>query len=271
MNALRYAASGLLAAALCLGSPAYATSYSTDVTDLWWIPTESGWGMQLVQEGSTVFATLFIYGATNQPTWAAATLQSHGQGSYIWSGSLYVYTGPSFGSSFNLSMVDNRQAGSMTFELSTVANGNLTYSIDGTEVTKQVIRQPLVLDDYTGNYTIAAHLLASACANPSSNGDTAGPMNLMVSQTGASMTMTWIFLDGAVCSYSGPYTQTGKLGAFSANYRCSTGEVGQLDLFEMTNRMGMISGRLSGQSTNLGCEYSGYFSGVDPTLPAALN
>jgi hypothetical protein len=47
--------------------------------------------------------------------------------------------------------------------------------------------------------------------------------------------------------------------------------VGQLDLFETTNRAGMISARVSGQSTNLGCAYSGYFSGIDPSLPAQLN
>lgn len=39
----------------------------------------------------------------------------------------------------------------------------------------------------------------------------------------------------------------------------------------MTNRMGMISARFSGQSTNLGRQYDGYFSGIDPTLPPQLD
>ena len=100
-------------------------------------------------------------------------------------------------------------------------------------------------------------------------------MNLVVSQTGGNMSMTWTFLHGAVCTYRGQYTQNdtqnGKLGAFSASYSCTTGEVRQLDMFEMTNQVGMIAGRIGGQSTNLGCQYSGYFSGIDPTLPVLLH
>ena len=149
--------------------------------------------------------------------------------------------------------------------------GNLTYSINGTEVTKQVTRESLVLDDYRGNYTIGAHWLATACNSQAGDGDTAGPMNLVVNQNGSSMSMNWTLPSGAVCTYSGPYTQNGELGAFSANYSCSNGDVGPLEMFEMTNRVGMISARVSGQSTNLGCTYSGYFSGVDPSLPAQLN
>jgi hypothetical protein len=47
MNALRYAACVLLAAASFLASPAYATSFSTDQSDLYYIVDESGWGLQL--------------------------------------------------------------------------------------------------------------------------------------------------------------------------------------------------------------------------------
>lgn len=271
MKALRHAACVLLAGACLVAPQAPATSYSTDVSDLWWVPTESGWGMQLVQQGSTVFATLFVYSSTAQPTWAVATLQSHGQGSYIWSGLLYLTTGPWFGGAFNPSMVGVTQAGSVTFQLNTVTNGNLSYSINGVQVSKQVTRQTLVVDDYSGTYSIGVHMSASACTNPAGNADTAGTMNLTVSQTGGNAKLAWTFPSGAVCAYNGPYTQTGKLGAINANYTCTNGDSGQMDLFEMTNRMGMISARFSGQSTNLGCQYDGYFSGIDPTLPPQLD
>src|SRR5438477_4426313 len=48
---------------------AAATSISTDVTDLWWNPAESGWGVNLIQQDNIVFATLFVYDASSQPTW----------------------------------------------------------------------------------------------------------------------------------------------------------------------------------------------------------
>ena len=31
--------------------------------DLWWVPAESGWGINISQQGDVMFATWFIYGA----------------------------------------------------------------------------------------------------------------------------------------------------------------------------------------------------------------
>src|ERR1022692_1865822 len=189
--------------ALLLALPVYATSYSTDESDIWWVPSESGWGMQLVQEGSFIFSTIFIYGSTGQPTFATAQLQ--GQGNYVWTGPLYVTTGPWYGGSFSPSAVGIRQAGTMTLQFPSIENGVLTYSIDGVSVTKQITRQTLILDNYSGAYTIAVHLEANSCLNPNNNGDVAGAMNLVVHQTGSAMSMVWTFLNGSICNYSGPY------------------------------------------------------------------
>jgi hypothetical protein len=52
----------VVAAALFVASPTYATSFSTDQSDLYYVVIESGWGIQLVQGGSVIFATLFVYG-----------------------------------------------------------------------------------------------------------------------------------------------------------------------------------------------------------------
>ncbi len=49
----------LLAIASAL-SPVWATSFTTDQSDLWWNPNESEWGMQLVHRGSVIFATMFV-------------------------------------------------------------------------------------------------------------------------------------------------------------------------------------------------------------------
>jgi hypothetical protein len=66
MNALRRAARGVILAAACFFvSHAYATAYSTDQSDLWWNPNESGWGMQVVQTGSVIFVTMFVYDQNN--------------------------------------------------------------------------------------------------------------------------------------------------------------------------------------------------------------
>ena len=74
MNAFRRAACVLLAAVSFSASPAYSTAFTTDQSDLWYILAESGWGMQLVQRGSVIFATLFVYGPSGAPTWYVASM-----------------------------------------------------------------------------------------------------------------------------------------------------------------------------------------------------
>ena len=65
---------------------------TSDQSDLWWNAAESGWGMQIVQEGNASFATLFVYDAQGQPTFFTATLAADSPAS--WSGDLYLTTGP---------------------------------------------------------------------------------------------------------------------------------------------------------------------------------
>src|SRR5437899_12652131 len=94
----------ILALILALSSialPATAASYSTDQSDIWWADppsSENGWGIQFVQRGSTIFATIFVYGPTGgAPTWYVATMGPTPPGSLVWSGDLYTTTGPWFG------------------------------------------------------------------------------------------------------------------------------------------------------------------------------
>ena len=66
--------------------------------------------------------------------------------------------------------------------------------------------------------------------------------------------------------FSGKAT-VNRSGQFSGTYSCSSREVGTMVFAEMTNRVGMMSGRLIGQSTNNGCHYTGRFTGLDPNKP----
>ena len=51
---------------------------ATDFTDIWFIPQESGWGVNIVQSDSFLFATFFIYGSDKAPTWYTALLTFDG-------------------------------------------------------------------------------------------------------------------------------------------------------------------------------------------------
>ena len=41
-------------------------SWGTDMSDLWWTPTESGWGINISHQRDTIFATIFVYGPDNR-------------------------------------------------------------------------------------------------------------------------------------------------------------------------------------------------------------
>lgn len=56
---------GLIAVALSYGPT--ATAKTTDTSDVFWVHTESGWEIQLVQNNNTTFATLYVYEPDGQP------------------------------------------------------------------------------------------------------------------------------------------------------------------------------------------------------------
>src|SRR4051812_50208215 len=84
----------VLASSLAL-SAAASTTFSTDYTDLWITPNESGHGMYIVQQGNTMFVTLFVYGGDTLPRWYFASSVTPVNGSTTrWRGEPYPSQGP---------------------------------------------------------------------------------------------------------------------------------------------------------------------------------
>jgi hypothetical protein len=241
------------------------TSVSTDVSDVWWNPNESGWGMQLVQSDATVFATIFVYGTDNRPTWFTAQLAYDGTTTFT--GPLYATTGPGYAGPFNSSRVSVRQAGTMSFHLLSVSTATLSYTVDGVPISKNVQRQSLALENFIGDYVTAVNLTQTGCFSAAENGTYNGAMELFIVHNATGMAMTWSFDSGWSCSFGGSYSQAGHLGIFDGTYSCNNGEAGAMRFFEMTNRRGMVSGRLTGKSSNAGCSYAGRFTGLNPYIP----
>lgn len=52
-----------------------SAAFGASATDIWWNPSESGWGVNFAQNGNFIFATFFIYGPPNNaPTWVTGQL-----------------------------------------------------------------------------------------------------------------------------------------------------------------------------------------------------
>lgn len=117
------------------GSRAGVANYQ----DLWWNRAESGWGLNLAQQGPVIFATLFTYSATGRDLWLVASgLARQPDGSFA--GSLFSTTGPRFDAD-PWTPIGFSQAGTMTLRFSAGDRGTLVYSVNGVEVTKEIERQ----------------------------------------------------------------------------------------------------------------------------------
>ncbi len=104
---------------------------ATNYTDLWWANggTESGWGVNLTQQGTTIFATWFTYDVNRNPLWLSATLPQTAANTY--SGSLVLTSGPAFSAvPFDPTKVTRTSVGTATFTFTDGNDGMFTYSVD---------------------------------------------------------------------------------------------------------------------------------------------
>jgi len=125
--------------ATATGSLTAATNY----TDLWWASpagSESGWGINLTQEGTTIFGTWFTYDLDGTPMWLVATAPQQMPG--VFSGTLYRTTGPAFNAvPFNPMNVVVTAVGMVTFTFADGNNATFAYTVNGAAQVKAITRE----------------------------------------------------------------------------------------------------------------------------------
>jgi hypothetical protein len=241
---------------------AVATKLNTDVSDIWWNPAQDGWGMQLVNTGTFVFATVFTYGADGKPIWITGELTAGASSTF--SGSTYINTGPYFGGTWNNGAVTQREVGTMTFALASVTTGLLTYTVDGVTVSTPVQRQPLTRDGYGGTYLGAVTYTISGCADTANNvtASTSGQVTIVQDDTLAYLTLP---IDGGgTCAVNGTLSQFGRMGQIGGTFSCTNGESGNGLMFQMNNQPFMLMARVALQNPETGCSMSGEVVGLIP-------
>lgn len=125
--------------ATAIGSLDAATNY----TDLWWAApagSESGWGINLTQEGSTIFATWFTYDVDETPMWLVATALQTSPG--VFSGALYRTAGPAFNAvPFDPAGVSATAVGSVSFNFTDGNHASFAYLAYGVSQVKAITRE----------------------------------------------------------------------------------------------------------------------------------
>jgi hypothetical protein len=250
----------LCAFLLCTAFPASASDY----TDIWYVPAESGWGVNVVQSDSFLFVTFFIYGADNKPTWYTAQLTLDASGNY--NGPLYATTGTYYAMPWNPK--DNppaTQVGTASFQPTSPYTAKLVYTLTTGPVTvnKAVQRQSLTQITIGGSYVGAQSGAYSGCSNSSSNQTYSDFFSLDVNQsTSGSVTLTFTY-QGLTCTLSGTLTQFGQLYTIPTTaYKCSDGLNTNAKIDELRATALGIEGRFSSPTVGGGCREDATFSGV---------
>src|SRR6516164_9443687 len=142
----------LATAILALGFSLPASAINgTDFSDLWWNPSEPGWGLNVIHQNGIIFATLYVYDASGVPHFYSAS-ETRGSGASF-TGPLYETRGTYWATNpYNASSYGANQVGSLTLAFSTANSGTLTYVIGGNTIVKSITRFAFAIDNLSGNY-----------------------------------------------------------------------------------------------------------------------
>ena len=116
---------------------------SANVQGLWWKAggTESGWGINLTQQGGTLFATWFTYDTDGSGLWLVMP-DGASTATNTYTGPLYRTTGPAFNASpWLTSGVNATAVGSATFSFTDGNTGTFTSTVNGFTQTKAIVRE----------------------------------------------------------------------------------------------------------------------------------
>ena len=232
-----------------------------DYSDIWWNPSEPGWGVNIAQSDNFIFATFFVYGPNNMPIWYAGNLSKDSNGNYT--GGLFTTTGTYLGTvPYNPSQFVATQVGVATFSPTAADTAVLSYNVGAVNVVKNIQRQTLTVIALGGTYSggqVGAYS-GSGC----NLGNYVDYFDAQVTQLNdGSATLVFSFVSGLTCTLSGTLLQAGMLYSIpNANYSCSDGLNTNASLTQIKATSLGIEGILAAPSVGGGCREDAVFSGA---------
>ena len=120
------------------------TASAINAQGIWWSSPaggESGWGLNLTQQGDVLFATWFTYDTDGSPTWFVMSAGTR-TGAATFTGILYRTRGPVFSPLFfDPGQVTVTALGSATFSFTDANNGTFAYTIGSAAASRLITRQ----------------------------------------------------------------------------------------------------------------------------------
>jgi hypothetical protein len=210
------------------------------LNDLWFPPGEGGWGLNLIEQGDSAFATLFVYDAQNRPRWYSASQLKAGMQGFrpAWSGSLEESTGPYFGGPFDPSAVTRRVVGSLSMQVTETGDALVTYTVDGITVVKRVSRFAFRRNNLSGSYAGGVAML-----EPGS-----GPYltQFTIDDQGDRVNMTLDIDPNGRCTIGASSSQYGAQRSVIGTYTCTSGAQGNFRMDDIAVTVNGLTGTYAG-------------------------
>jgi hypothetical protein len=117
-------------------APNFATA--TNYQDLWWNPSEDGWGINFAQQGNLIYATWYTYDTDGSPLWLASLLSPATAGT--WSGALLRVTGAPFGPTYDPGKKAVATVGTATLAFTNGNAATWSYTVNNAPGQKAITR-----------------------------------------------------------------------------------------------------------------------------------
>src|SRR5258706_12609950 len=117
--------------------------HAQNYSDIWWNPSESGWGVTIADHETQLFAIWYTYDTDGSPIWFSVDGGTFSSNRTFFSGDLYRATGPSFEGAFNPAAVVRTKVGTATFEFAPGGGAaNFTWTVGSVTRGRQIQRLP---------------------------------------------------------------------------------------------------------------------------------
>jgi hypothetical protein len=150
----------------------------------------------------------------------------------------------------------------MSFRFDSISSGTVTYIVDGISITKTISRQTWKTNALAASYIGAAIGTYSGSGCGSIAGYREEPAIITVTQTASPLSIAAAYTDGGSCSYSGAYTQAGRMGSFNGALACSSGTTGTATAFEIEGSISAFTARATASLGGGVCNWSGRIGGL---------
>jgi hypothetical protein len=124
-------------------------SAAANYTDWWWNPAQSGHGLNVGQQGNTVFLSWFTYDEAGQGMWVVLSGPLAGNAVQ---GDFYRTTGPKLGEPFNPAAVAAAKVGTGRISFASLHSATFDWTVNAKSGSVALVRQSYGQPDPSGSY-----------------------------------------------------------------------------------------------------------------------